>query len=237
MDSTRGACTLDVCSSLLSARRLPQSCCTPPLQIKFKVTSKGGAEASGMRRSLPWLWPYLLYYLASAAALGFFAWRAAAGAYSAKELLINLAAVLWTVLLCICIWPPLEAILPRQEAESGWRVVWRAREGGSAEEASARARRQRRTGGARGDGGGATRVFAGDDDDDQVVLQTAGYSIAADERGAQQVGRAAAACRVTCCCVLELLVGSGHCSSVIMPAWPGLLQGKTLSWCAHVLGS
>ncbi len=69
--------------------------------------------------------PLVAYYCACAAALGVVLWRLSTARYTAQALLVDMAALLLALLLCVCMWPPLQALLPRVEGPQGWRVVLR----------------------------------------------------------------------------------------------------------------
>ncbi len=162
------------------------------------VSSSSSSWWAGAKRSLPWLWPYVAYVVACCVALTYVACRAARHLYSTKQLLLHASAALWALLLCFCIAPPLETLLPREETEEGWKVVWRVarqdQQGSSGPGSGGQGRRRQRTekraggtaaaGPAAGDGSAdarqqVTRVFARDDDDEEMVVQTAGYSMRA----------------------------------------------------------
>lgn len=39
---------------------------------------------------------------------------------------MNIAALCWALVTCLCIWPPVSTLLPRIETEQGWRIQWEA---------------------------------------------------------------------------------------------------------------
>jgi hypothetical protein len=128
------------------SRSLPPAPAPAPLpQLAFKVTSKdkaqGGSAWAALRKGLAWCWPYTAYYLAYAACLSLFLANAASGRFSQEALLLNIAAALWGLLICMCLWPPVETLLPREETEEGWRIVWAPGSGESSKEQSARTSR------------------------------------------------------------------------------------------------
>jgi hypothetical protein len=145
----------------------------PRLQIGFVVTAKSSGSGSGywheVLRSLPWLWPYIIYYLAYAAGMVWWITRALLGYYSTLSILLYISAAGWGALMCMCLWPPLETLLPRVETEEGWRIVWRGHGAGSQpgqqQQQEQHPRRQHQTGG--------TNIFASADD---VEMAVAGYS-------------------------------------------------------------
>lgn len=107
----------------------PHRCLAVP-QIGFKVTAKaaGGEEQPGywasVRKALPWVWFYLAFYVAFAAALAYWATFAFMGTYKVLSNLLYLSSAGWGVLMCMCYWPPLATLLPRVETEEGWKIVW-----------------------------------------------------------------------------------------------------------------
>lgn len=78
-----------------------------------------------MARALWHVAPLIAYYCTSAAALGVVLWRLATARYTARALLVDLAALLLALLMCVRMWPPLQALLPRVEGPQGWRVLLR----------------------------------------------------------------------------------------------------------------
>ncbi len=180
---------------------------TPGTQIIFQVTSKSSSSQgssggwwAGFRRSAPLLWPYLLYYLLCLAAFAYIGVHTAINGHDNEQLVLLASAALWMLLVCICIWPPLETLLPREETEEGWKVLWLPRgvqPGGPGGRSRARQHSQLEGSGAAaavaGDQGAkgrqpVTRVFAGDDDDHHAVVQTAGYMAPPAGPAAGQVG-------------------------------------------------
>ena len=92
-------------------------------EIKFSVTEKHKGSSS-LLQSLSCTWIFVLYLVASAAAFVMFIVMASLQKYTAWEILIKLTAVMWSLYLCLCIWPPVSLLLPRIETEQGWRISW-----------------------------------------------------------------------------------------------------------------
>lgn len=87
-------------------------------------TAQGSSNsASPLLRALAHVWPLLAYYASSLAAVATVLWRLATGQYVALRLLLDLCGLLLALLLCVCMWPPLQALLPRVETQQGWRVL------------------------------------------------------------------------------------------------------------------
>jgi hypothetical protein len=80
-------------------------------------------SSSPLLRALAHVWPLLAYYASFLAALATVLWRLATGQYVALRLLLDLCGLLLALLLCVCMWPPLQALLPRVETQQGWRVL------------------------------------------------------------------------------------------------------------------
>jgi hypothetical protein len=108
---------------------------TPTLQIAFKVTqkapsmpaSKQAASATTTKPPAPistWRHNalYLTYYAAAAAGLAWVVAHAVMGAYTLWQGALVAAAFGWALLLCLCVWPPVSTLLPREETEQGWRI-------------------------------------------------------------------------------------------------------------------
>ncbi len=70
--------------------------------------------------------PFLFFYLAFATALLYFIINAALGRYAIKAIVIYIVSFSWGLLICLCIWPPVATLLPREETELGWRIKWDA---------------------------------------------------------------------------------------------------------------
>jgi hypothetical protein len=110
-------------------------------------------------KALPWVWPYLLYYVTYAAAMCYYIITAALGRNSTLQNLLYLSSAGWATLMVLCLWPPLETLLPRVETEEGWKIVWR---GGR------KAAKEQQQG---------TRIFADGADDSEMQVAVAGYQL------------------------------------------------------------
>lgn len=101
------------------------------LQIAFEVTQKAStkpaafAQASAQQlQAAAWRLnlPYLIYYAAVAAGMVWVVVHAAMGTYTIWKGVLAVDAFGWAALVCLCIWPPVSTLLPREETEQGWRV-------------------------------------------------------------------------------------------------------------------
>jgi 4-amino-4-deoxy-L-arabinose transferase-like glycosyltransferase len=64
----------------------------------------------------------LAYYAAVAAGLAWVVVHAVLGRYTLWRGALLAAAFGWAVLLCLCMWPPVSTLMPREETEQGWRI-------------------------------------------------------------------------------------------------------------------
>jgi cellulose synthase/poly-beta-1,6-N-acetylglucosamine synthase-like glycosyltransferase len=92
-------------------------------EIKFNVTEKSRGSSNVLETFLV-TWLFLLYLLASASAIVYFIVMASLETYTAWELIIKLTAIMWSIYLCLCIWPPVSLLLPRIETDRGWKISW-----------------------------------------------------------------------------------------------------------------
>ncbi|WIA40977.1 hypothetical protein OEZ86_004623 [Tetradesmus obliquus] len=105
-------------------------------EIAFKVTQKAPSMPAGTQSSPSSSKPaasvsawrhnalYLTYYAATAAALAWVLVHAVLGVYTLWQGALLAAAFGWALLLCLCVWPPVSTLLPREETEEGWRIQW-----------------------------------------------------------------------------------------------------------------
>jgi len=100
------------------------SACPPAVTTAAPGTPSAGAATASQQCLAAWRCsaPYLIYYGAVAASLVWVAVHAAMGAYTIWRGALAAAALGWMVLVCLCIWPPVATLLPREETERGWRV-------------------------------------------------------------------------------------------------------------------
>lgn len=92
-------------------------------EITFHVTEKRKGR-SNLLSTFLCTWIFVLYLLASAASLVYFVVFASLEKYSSWEILIKATAVMWSLYLCMCIWPPVSLLLPRIETNRGWKISW-----------------------------------------------------------------------------------------------------------------
>jgi hypothetical protein len=109
------------------------------LQIAFKVTQKQPSKSSAkpantnnsssssskpLAPSSAWRDTalHLAYYAAVAAGLAWVVANAVLGRYTLWRGVLVAAAFGWAVLLCLCMWPPVSTLMPREETEQGWRI-------------------------------------------------------------------------------------------------------------------
>lgn len=92
-------------------------------EIKFNVTEKSKGSSNVLDTFLV-TWLFVLYLLASASAIVYFIVMASLQTYTSWELIIKLTAIMWSIYLCLCIWPPVSLLLPRIETNRGWRISW-----------------------------------------------------------------------------------------------------------------
>lgn len=92
-------------------------------EISFKVTDKGKV-GSNVFETLGHTWLFLVYMLAFIASTLYFIIIASIRRYSGWEIVLNIAAIGWGAYACICMWPPVSTLLPREEMEQGWRIRW-----------------------------------------------------------------------------------------------------------------
>jgi hypothetical protein len=98
--------------------------------------------------------------------------QAAQGQHDTRSILLYVSSLGWGALICLCIWPPLEVLLPRKETDEGWKIVWRAEGSGDASAGEEQ----------------PTRIFAqADGDEAAVVVEVAGYELGR-QQSAVQVG-------------------------------------------------
>ncbi|WIA20656.1 hypothetical protein OEZ85_005032 [Tetradesmus obliquus] len=105
-------------------------------EIAFKVTQKAPSMPAGTQSSPSSSKPaasvsawrhnalYLTYYAATAAALAWVLVHAVLGVYTLWQGALLATAFGWALLLCLCVWPPVSTLLPREETEEGWRIQW-----------------------------------------------------------------------------------------------------------------
>ena len=84
------------------------------------------SNSSSLSETLACTWPFLAYYAATLGATVFVIVRSATGLYSLWEIIMLVTALLWSYLICLCIWPPLSTLMPRVETEQGWKIAWDA---------------------------------------------------------------------------------------------------------------
>lgn len=92
------------------------------------VTDKSGKKPSRFKQwwdtfyRVKW---WVLYYAVALGALGFFIWECVVGRKTVLTGLAAGAAILWTLITMMLVWPPISTLLPRIFTDSGWKVVWR----------------------------------------------------------------------------------------------------------------
>jgi hypothetical protein len=96
------------------------------MEISFVVTAKDADGGSNIREALNYTWPYLLHYTALLAGSIYFIVTAAMGRYTTWQICISISAIMWGLLICLCVWPPVATLFPRVETEHGWRIMWKA---------------------------------------------------------------------------------------------------------------
>lgn len=98
------------------------------LELGFVVTDKSGKKPGRFKQwwdtfyCVKW---WVLYYAIALGALGFFIWECVVGRKTVMTGLAAGAAILWTLITMMLVWPPISTLLPRIFTDNGWKVVWR----------------------------------------------------------------------------------------------------------------
>lgn len=96
--------------------------------LGFVVTDKSGKKPSWWKQWLntfQYVFWWVLYYLIAGGALAFFIVQCVRGDKTVATGLASGAAILWTLITVMLVWPPVSTLLPRIFTDNGWKVVWR----------------------------------------------------------------------------------------------------------------